>query len=402
MDQYPYTSYPGGGIPPAAPYPPQQPQIPQPAPARPQGFQPQAPYHQALPAWWYGQAPRAWPGGAPAFTPAAGYSPACAPPAYALGQQKNPRRAAASKTLNRMCLVVLLQSVSVFVWELLFLLLSSVTGVNVLSDPMAFQWLSAAMVPLGTAFPFFVYLLIGGKSPGEYLRFEKTGFLTALLCVAAGLALCLLANFPAFAIQDFFSGFGYEPAPDTTAFSQSWPMLALELFSTAVVVPVMEEFAFRGVLFSALQKQGTAFAVVASALVFSLVHMDFSNVIFAFISGLVFGFLYARTRNLWITICIHALNNGIAVIGSYEDFLFGAMAEMMDILLMAVPIALGAVALLLLFLRRRSLFAASPQHRFGENQNFLTAGEGAAAIVCAPLFWVIVAMMAAYTTTLFF
>ena len=130
--------------------------------------------------------------------------------------------------------------------------------------------------------------------------------------VLAGLSICFLGNYPAMAVQRFFGMFGYEAAGSLTNVT-TWQEFALEFFSTAIVVPVMEEFAFRGVLFSGLKKHGTAFAVVDSALVFSFLHLDFSNVLFALIAGLVFGFLYAKTKNLWLTILIHALNNGYAV-----------------------------------------------------------------------------------------
>lgn len=322
-------------------------------------------------------------------------------PPFAIKQDRDPRRSGAAKLMNRMCLVVLLQSLAAIVFEIPLVGLMTIQGINVYTDSVAFQWLTAAMVPLSTALPFFLYLKIGKKDVTEYLRFEKVGFTTALLCVLAGLGVCLLGNFPAAAIQNFFGSFGYEPASSLSGEESGWFMFVLEFFSVAVLVPVMEEFAFRGVLLSSLKKYGTGFAVVASALVFSLVHLDFSNVVFAFIAGLVFGFLYAKTGNLWITISIHALNNGIAVIGTYGDFLFGKnLAGLMENLFMLIPIVIGIAALILLLIfQREKLF------RRGIGQTAvqpLSAGTSAAAIVRAPLFWVIVAVMMAYTTTLFF
>ncbi len=338
----------------------------------------------------------------PAYLPNGPYGvpqPVYYAPPFARKPARDPRRVGAEKTFNRMCLIVLLQTAAAYIFMFPLTRASLLAGVNVVSDAMAYQLLSAVMVPLSTALPFFVYLLIKRREARDYLRFEKVGFATALLCVLAGLAVCMLANFPAFAIQDFFSRFGYEPAGDVVPGEDSWPMLVIELLSTAVLVPVMEEFAFRGVLFSALRRFGTGFAIVGSALVFSLVHLDFANVVFAFIAGLVFGFLYARTGNLWVTVCIHALNNAIAVIGSYGEFLFGVGSELMEMLFMVVPIVLGLLALLILLLwKRKWLFGRRPV----QTVRPLSTGEAAATMTRVPLFWVIVAMMAAYTTTLFF
>lgn len=326
------------------------------------------------------------------YQPAAVYAPP-----FAINDPKTARISVASKAVNQLGLFVLLQTVSAILFEIPLLLIMTLCGSV---DSFAMQWLSTVMVPLSTALPFFVYLKIGKKDVTEYLHFKKVGFTTALLCVLAGFAVCLLGNFPAIAVQSFFGNFGYESNSALTGGSANIEMFALEFFCVAVLVPVMEEFAFRGVLMSALKKFGTGFAVVASALIFGLVHLDFPNVIFATIAGLVFGFLYAKTENLWVTIVIHALNNGVATIGTYSEYLFGSYADLMDTLLMFVPVVLGIGALvLLLIFKREKIFGKSDAEK--KIQPF-TAGESATAIARAPVFWIIVAIMAAYTTVMFF
>ena len=429
MNQYPYTNpnEQGQGVPsqpgytqgyepvayPAQPYgsylgtPPQPPVQPQQVYPPVYGSAPQPP-HQP-PHWSIPQAvnPPQQGYALPVYPPQQGYyvpmgyPAAVYVPPFALRQEKDPAVKQASKTLNRLCFVMLMQ---VAVGALLSYILMMVTVFwmnDVLYSDMGFQWLNTALVPLSTALPFLVYLRIGHKDTTEYLRFEKVGFFTALLCVLAGLGLCLLGNYPAFAIQDFFSQFGYEPtASFAPAGRQTMQMFALELFSTAMLVPVMEEFAFRGVLLSALRKYGGGFAVIASALVFAFAHGDFSNVVFAFFAGLVFGFLYVRTGNLWISVCIHALNNGIAVLGSYSDFLFGKSAEyLIQDLTMVIPLALGGLALLLLLLFRREALQRKPQP---DGACVLSTGGSVAAIVRAPLFWVLFSFVVFYTANLFF
>ena len=326
--------------------------------------------------------------------------PVSYPPPFALRQEKNPAVKNASRTLNRLCFVMLMQIAVGVIISTMLMMLSVFQFRDVLSSDMGYEWLNTALVPLSTALPFLVYLKIGRKDTADYLRFEKVGFFTALLCVLAGLALCLLGNYPAFAIQDFFSQFGYEPSSVIAqSGKQTVPMFVLEMLSTAVLVPVMEEFAFRGVLLSALRKHGAGFAIVVSALVFAFAHGDFANVVFAFTAGLVFGFLYVRTGNLWVSICIHALNNGIAVLETYSGFLFGERAELaVQELTMTIPIALGMFALLLLLLFRRKALSRKEQ----EGAPALSAGEAAAATVRAPLFWVLFSFVVFYTANLFF
>lgn len=382
---YPYQPYPPAPGPQASMPPAPAPQAPVSPAFAPQAPVPQAPgqagyYAPPQPAGWY-------------------YVPA---PAFALRKRRDPRLTGATKILDRMCLLVLLQSAAAMVWSFLFQGVLLAANVNLAVDPLAYQWLTAALVPLSTALPFLIYLLAGPLDVTEALRFEKVGFSTALLCVLGGLAVCLLGNYPAGIIQNFFSNFGYQPAEDVFGGYESWPLFILELLSTAVLVPVMEEFAFRGVLLTSLSLYGRGFAIFLSALVFSLVHLDFANVVFAFLAGLVFGYLYVRTGNLWVTICIHALNNAIAVIGSHGEFLFGTQyAELAGTLMMAVPLILGGIALILLAVCKREVFRL----RFAPGRLMagppLTGGEGASAAVRAPLLWVVVAMMVFYTVTLF-
>ena len=140
--------------------------------------------------------------------------------------------------------------------------------------------------------------------------------------------------------------------------------------------------------------------MVGSALVFAFVHLDASSVLFAFIAGLVFGFLYARTNNLWVTIAIHGLNNGIAVVSGYLDlFVPAGLADLVSSLLLLVPIALGIAALVVLWVFRRKLF---PSRAWQGDP--LPPGDrrAARATVRASLFWVTAAMMLTYTAALFF
>lgn len=323
--------------------------------------------------------------------------PVCYAPPFTIGNGIDPRVSSAGKTVNHMNALVLLQLLVGIVIQLPIFAIMAFFGINIQTDTMALLWISALSVPFSTALPFFVYLRIGKKKVNEYLQFEKVGFVTFLLIVLAGFAICLAGNFPAIAVQNLFGVFGYEPASALSGGSDSWAAFALEFFTVAVLVPVMEEFAFRGVMFSALKKHGTGFAIVASALIFSLAHLDFSNVLFAFIAGLVFGFIYAKTKNLWLSVVIHMLVNGTATVGTYAELLFGSNAELMDTILLFAPIIIGIIALVILLIAKRDKIFAHVQTA----SQPLTAGESAKAVVRAPVFWCVVFLMAVYTASLF-
>ena len=86
---------------------------------------------------------------------------------------------------------------------------------------------------------------------------------------------------------------------------------------TAIFAPFFEEWLCRGmVLRGLLTKMKPAWAIVVSALFFALIHFNPWQALNAFIIGVVMGVLYYRTGSLLLTMLIHFVNNGLAVIVS--------------------------------------------------------------------------------------
>lgn len=84
---------------------------------------------------------------------------------------------------------------------------------------------------------------------------------------------------------------------------------------TAVFAPIFEEWLCRGmVLRGLLTKMKPVWAIVVSALFFALIHMNPWQALNAFIIGVVMGYVYYKTGSLWLTMLIHFVNNGTAVI----------------------------------------------------------------------------------------
>ena len=91
--------------------------------------------------------------------------------------------------------------------------------------------------------------------------------------------------------------------------------ILLTLQALAVVTPLSEEVLFRGfVLRGLLPSIGAGPAVVASALLFSVLHLEPRVMVPIFITGLAFGLLYVRTRSVWPCIAAHAGQNALALL----------------------------------------------------------------------------------------
>ncbi|MBQ7957133.1 MAG: CPBP family intramembrane metalloprotease [Clostridia bacterium] len=142
------------------------------------------------------------------------------------------------------------------------------------------------------------------QSPGVF--FAAIGF---------GLMLCFCGDFISTWISAFFENLGITLT--TTAeisIPTSGAPLLLFILSTAILPAAVEEFAMRAVTMQALRKYGDRFAIIMTALVFGLMHRNAVQGIFAFIAGVVFGYITIATKSVWTAVIVHSLNNGIYVI----------------------------------------------------------------------------------------
>ena len=87
------------------------------------------------------------------------------------------------------------------------------------------------------------------------------------------------------------------------------------LLLVAVVVPLVEEVAFRGVLLNGLARH-VSFPVAAmvQALVFAALHENVAQLPVLFVFGLITAWLYRRSQGLAASLAFHAFNNAFAAL----------------------------------------------------------------------------------------
>lgn len=93
--------------------------------------------------------------------------------------------------------------------------------------------------------------------------------------------------------------------------------LLILLFVGALMPGVCEECFFRGAIQGILERRGKWFAIVLSAVLFGLFHMDPIRIVAASVLGIFFGWLVVRTGSLYPAILAHLANNAMAISASY-------------------------------------------------------------------------------------
>jgi len=119
----------------------------------------------------------------------------------------------------------------------------------------------------------------------------------------------VLAAVSALIFGDFTSSAG--DAAAQLADSAGRPVVVVFAFMVAFGAPVVEEIAFRGLLFAGLRKHGFSplITIALSALVFALFHFEPVRILVVGGIGLVLGFLRWRTGALGAGMIAHCVNN---------------------------------------------------------------------------------------------
>ncbi len=88
----------------------------------------------------------------------------------------------------------------------------------------------------------------------------------------------------------------------------------LGIISIAIVPALLEETVIRGIVMQPLRKYGDKYAIIASALLFAVMHGNMVQIPYTVIGGILLGYLTISTGSLWPSIIMHFINNLYSVI----------------------------------------------------------------------------------------
>lgn len=97
------------------------------------------------------------------------------------------------------------------------------------------------------------------------------------------------------------------------------PALLFNLFMIAVIPAIGEELIFRGAVQRIFHQwtKNIHVAVIIAAFLFSAMHFQFFGFLPRFVLGVLLGYMFVLTGNIWVPIFAHFFNNAMAVILYY-------------------------------------------------------------------------------------
>ena len=201
----------------------------------------------------------------------------------------------------------------------------------------------------------------------------------------SAVGLCMVANI----VTNIFTSYLYEmglPVPEFPQFLEpTWTSFGMNIFVFAVLPALLEEMVFRGFVLRTLRPYGDMFAVFVSAFLFGLMHGNIEQVPFALIVGILLGWLYVATDNIWVPVLIHFINNALSVCMEFLGFNLSdtGLAVFYTIAIYGLA-ALGIVAFcILLACYFRKL---QPKNK----ETVLSVGQRTGALLTAPAFLIAV------------
>ncbi|KFI98062.1 CAAX protease self-immunity [Bifidobacterium stellenboschense] len=192
--------------------------------------------------------------------------------------------------------------------------------------------------------------------------------MTPLACLAI-LVVALGVQGVIVLIQLAFSMFGTDLAsPTSDSINESAITVSMWLY-IGLIGPICEEMMFRGVLMKELKPLGKNFAILTSAIAFGLFHDDVVQGFFAFLFGLVLGYVAMEYSLVW-SIALHIFNN--AILSGVIDGLASHFLSNMGYGIFSLALALGGVvgAIIVLIVGRKQIGGFLRVNRSGQDTYF--------------------------------
>lgn len=153
---------------------------------------------------------------------------------------------------------------------------------------------------------------VKGITSGSFLKFTALSFGV----VTVGSVINVIISAIAAALSGKLSDFSVNNTSALNIAPQNnplWLEILIYLY-ICLLGPIMEELIFRGVLLDGLRKYGNTFGIIMSAVLFGLMHQNFSQCLPAVCMGLVWAYIAVKYNSLVPSMILHIINNSMSAV----------------------------------------------------------------------------------------
>lgn len=256
--------------------------------------------------------------------------------------------------VNTVALAYLIMLIIQLLWEYYFIKILKLFGIpvsvlsNMVSNTATMLVLNVALTAIMFTVPFIAVLSRESIKVSKLISFAKPKREYFIPLVFMGIGGCMLANIIGNYVTKIFSSLGIENEDVFTSLPQGVFGVLLSYVAVCVAPALLEEFAWRGVTMNVLRRGGDGYALFVSAMFFGLMHLNMTQIPFAFVVGLVLGFAYIKSGSFWTGAVIHFINNALSVTLEYAtDGMDVLLNNLIQTAVMIVAIILGLAGLMM-------------------------------------------------------
>ena len=155
-------------------------------------------------------------------------------------------------------------------------------------------------------------------------------------------------------LELLLNSFGYSIAEGMESLQTDPNNFSMFLYA-GILAPITEEILFRGLIQRSVLPFGKKFAILVSSLTFGLFHGNLIQTPYAFVVGLVLGYVAAEYNILWAMV-LHMINN--LVLGDMVYRILGSLPDdAVNLIVWGIILAFMVAAVILMIAKRKKIAA---------------------------------------------
>lgn len=171
------------------------------------------------------------------------------------------------------------------------------------TDRSWLMWLITFVPMYAVGIP--IGLLVLRKVPTQDYSESKLGAKNFFILLSIGICVMYAGNLVGTGLSHLLSGGTAQNVLERFVFDSN----PLKIVVMVILAPVLEELVFRKQIIDRCARYGEKTAILFSALTFGFFHMNLFQFFYAFGLGLVFAYVYIRTRRLKYPVIMHMIIN---------------------------------------------------------------------------------------------
>lgn len=183
------------------------------------------------------------------------------------------------------------------------------TNSPILKDDLLYYGIYFLVIVFGTFIPFFIMRKFSKIKLKHFTRSVNATFVDLFVQTIVFFTICFALTYVSNIIMNRFGMESKLISSIGFSYDEKYLSNVLYVFMLLVVSPIVEEYAFRGVLLNFLSRYNKNFAIYASAIIYALAHSNFAEFLPAFARGVSFSKTSLRYKSIQPTIIMHILFN---------------------------------------------------------------------------------------------